>query len=434
VTRHTPTLYLDVTDLIQWVKQNSTVTGIQRVHMNYAQHAVALGAKCIMFYGRACEEVALVDDALIHYMSEILAGRASFDSAKFYGLCPNARLEPWADHREKYPRQRAKYLWHTFASGLRFHASRLLWRRAMPTPDFRPGDVLLNVGRSWIIGGYVANIQRLKDRYGLSAQLLLHDVIPVENERRPGANRRFSQFVIDSFSTFDRFFTSSDYNRQEIKRYMLEFTGAEKPIEKALFGQDISAEQAPQALLPNGVEVSRYLLSVGRIAESKNQIRLLRVWLRIVQEGKDSGIKLVMVGKFRKKYRDFVNVLAGFKSSSDKVLILSDASDAQLHALYTHCRFTVFPSLVEGYGLPAAESISYGKFCLASNAASIPEAAGIHADYFDPEDEEQLYTKLLRYLHDDTALRERETLIRAMPKTSWAQASADLIEKARQPL
>jgi glycosyltransferase involved in cell wall biosynthesis len=436
VNSQAPTVYLDVTDLIHWVSQNSTVTGIQRVQMNYALHAIPLGVKFLMFYGRYCKEVALVDPALIEYMSDVLAGDQKLDRAKFYALCPNARIALLSDARSKYPSQPIKYLVYSAASTLRFQIMSLLWQRTMLAPDFQPGDILLNVGRSWTIGGYVANIRRLKQQHGIHAHLLLHDVIPivpVAQHKLPGVNLRFTQFVIDSFNSFDRFFTSSNYNVQQIKRYMLEFTGCMHRIEKSLFGQDIYGGPLQEAVLPDSLEARQYLLSVGRVSESKNQIRLLRAWLRILKEGKSRGLKLVFVGKYRSKYRAFAEALSSLPPPSDQVLMLNETSDAQLHALYKGCRFTVFPSLIEGYGLPAAESISHGKFCLASNAASIPEAAGPHADFFDPEDENEIYNKLLSYIDNDALLQEKEAQIAASPPMSWAQATADLLAKVRQP-
>ena len=68
------------------------------------------------------------------------------------------------------------------------------------------------------------------------------------------------------------------------------------------------------------------------------------------------------------------------------VKILNHVSDGDLALLYQYAEFTVFPSLYEGWGLPIAESLAFGKFCLASNAASIPEVGGALVEYLDPWD------------------------------------------------
>lgn len=429
-----PNVYLDITDLIQWVKKNDRVTGIQRVHLNYALHAMSRGVRFIMFHGRACADVTIVDPAVINYMGELLSGQIPIDNARLWRLCPNARLETWQDYRDKYSGKPAKYYWHSMSSALKFYLTQLLFRRHSPGPDFRPGDVLLNVGRSWTIGGYVQNIEKLKRRHGISAQLLLHDVIQIGHIQNPGESRIFTRFIRESFQSFDRFFTSSEYNRGEIRRYMQEFCGSEKPILKSFFGQQINSEGSTQAPLPEGLAPQRYLLTVGRVAESKNQARLLEAWARVLEAGQDGGLQLVVVGQLNRKYRAFNELLESKPLLRQRVRVISNASDQELDTLYRHCYFTVFPSLIEGFGLPAAESVSYGKFCLASNATSIPEAAGEHAAFFDPLDVSDIHAKLAQFIQSPALLREREAAIRATPLKSWAEATEDLLSKARLPL
>ncbi|MDC6169173.1 glycosyltransferase [Paucibacter sp. XJ19-41] len=429
-----PTIYLDVTDLVLWAKKHSNVTGIQRVHLNYALHSIDKGVQFIMFYGRSCEQVGLVDSSVIEHLGELLSGQVKPDTAKLYRLCPNARLRPWKDYEEKYRDKPAKYFLHTFTSRLLFYITQFLFRREMPAPSFKDGDILLNVGSSWSLGGYVQNIEKLKQKYRISAQILLHDIIPVGHIQKSSESRVFTLFIKKSFEAFDRFFTSSEYNRREIKKYMLEFTGAEKPIEKSVFGQHINSEGVARAALPSALLPHQYLLSVGRVTDSKNQARLLQAWARVIESRQDAGLKLVVVGRVNKKYQALNDVLKSKPLLQDRVLFVSQASDEELDALYRACYFTVFPSLIEGYGLPAAESVGYGKFCLASNAASIPEAAGEHAGYFNPLDVDDIYAKLVQFIQDKALLHERETLIRAMPRMSWADATTDLLTKARRPL
>lgn len=432
--RATPTIYLDVTDLILWIRQHATVTGIQRVHLNYALHAIGHNVKFIMFYGRACRQVGLVDDAVIQHLGRMVSGQVTPDPATLYRLCPNARLRAWSDYSAKYEGKPLKYAWHSFASATAFHVVQWLYGRRMPAPSFAPGDVLLNVGRSWTIGGYVPKLEALKRAHGLSAQLLLHDVIPVAHIQNPAASRIFTRFVQQSFRAFDRFFTSSDYNRREIESLMLEFTGALKPIDRCLFGQHINSPGLAKAALPCGLVDGRYLLSVGRIAASKNQARLLQAWAGLIDAQQDTGLQLVFVGKADKAYHELAATLAAHPSLRERVLFLGEVSDETLDALYRACYFTVFPSLIEGYGLPAAESISYGKFCLASCAASIPEVAGEHAGYFDPLNVDDIRSQLAKFIQDKALLREREALIQAMPRTSWADATADLLARVSAPL
>jgi glycosyltransferase involved in cell wall biosynthesis len=73
--------------------------------------------------------------------------------------------------------------------------------------------------------------------------------------------------------------------------------------------------------------------------------------------------------------------------------------------------FTLYPSLYEGWGLPVAESLAYGKFCLASSAASIPEVGGDLIEYIDPWDVPTWAERIKWYIDHDEDLRRKEQRI-----------------------
>ncbi len=107
-------------------------------------------------------------------------------------------------------------------------------------------------------------------------------------------------------------------------------------------------------------------------------------------------------------------------------------SDAELRQAYRSCLFSVFPSHCEGWGLPIAESLVQGKFCVASNRAPIPEVAGNLIDYFDPTDDDDALAKIERLL-DPGYLVGREAALQDeyQPRT-WANCVHALLAKLQQ--
>ncbi|MDT8349839.1 glycosyltransferase, partial [Roseomonas mucosa] len=83
---------------------------------------------------------------------------------------------------------------------------------------------------------------------------------------------------------------------------------------------------------------------------------------------------------------DLMQQLENAEWLGGKIRLVRDPSDEELLALYRGCRFTLFPSLFEGWGLPVSESLALGRPCIASNRTSLPEAGGALARYFDPDD------------------------------------------------
>ena len=125
---------------------------------------------------------------------------------------------------------------------------------------------------------------------------------------------------------------------------------------------------------------------------------------------------------------DFVDLLNDLKLDpriQDDIVRLNHVTDAELAWLYQHCAFTVFPSLYEGWGLPVVESLAWGRFCLTSNAASLPEAGGEWAEYLDPWDLPAWVERLAHHMQhpqDVQALNER--IAREFQPPRWSETAA----------
>ena len=105
----------------------------------------------------------------------------------------------------------------------------------------------------------------------------------------------------------------------------------------------------------------------------------------------------------------------------------------ELRQAYRSCLFTVFPSLCEGWGLPVAESLVQGKFCVASNCTSIPEVGGDLIDYFDPTDDDDALAKIERVLLDPVYLAARRRGCEPIPAPNLADCVSALVGNLDQP-
>jgi len=83
------------------------------------------------------------------------------------------------------------------------------------------------------------------------------------------------------------------------------------------------------------------------------------------------------------------------------------------------------PSLYEGWGLPVAESLLHGKLCLASNAASLPEAGQGLARHLDPNNLEAWRREIVALLAAPQRLPAIEARIRRERRiVDWRQSAA----------
>jgi hypothetical protein len=116
-----------------------------------------------------------------------------------------------------------------------------------------------------------------------------------------------------------------------------------------------------------------------------------------------------------------------------RIRVLHDLTDAELATLYRGCLFTLFPSFVEGWGLPVGESLSYGKPCIASDASAIPEVGGALVDYLDPHNLRSGVAAVRRFLQDRPALAARQAEIeRDFRPRGWAAVGEEFFAASRR--
>lgn len=150
-----------------------------------------------------------------------------------------------------------------------------------------------------------------------------------------------------------------------------------------------------------GLKHKRYFLFFGAIEPKKNVGRLIEAYLA-------SGVTdpLIIVGKKAWKSDEELRLIADNTKKRFRVMLIDYASFPLLVSLIRGAKAVLFPSLYEGFGLPALEAMSLGTPVLTSNTASMPEVVGNAALQIDPYDTRAL-VEGIRALDSDADLRGR---------------------------
>lgn len=160
----------------------------------------------------------------------------------------------------------------------------------------------------------------------------------------------------------------------------------------------------------------RFLLYVGSQSDYKNIRRLGDAHQKLLETHPDLG--LILVGK---KSPAHLNVEKYFNGKGYKnILYTGFIEDPQRDWLFTQAAAYVFPSLMEGFGLPALEAMGYGAPVASSNTTCLPEVYGSAAHYFDPTNVDDMARAINDILTDD-ALRDSliEKGYKQNKKYSW---------------
>jgi glycosyltransferase involved in cell wall biosynthesis len=144
---------------------------------------------------------------------------------------------------------------------------------------------------------------------------------------------------------------------------------------------------------------------------------------------------LVFAGRIGWLVDDLMRQIANTNNLDGKLVLIENPTDSELLALYEGCRFTMFPSFFEGWGLPVTESLALGKPCLTSDRTSLPEAGGKLARRFDPDNLHDAYRAIREAIDDPAGLARWEAQVRReFQPVPWSATADALLSALDHPL
>lgn len=172
---------------------------------------------------------------------------------------------------------------------------------------------------------------------------------------------------------------------------------------------------------------SPYVLYAGNIKPHKNVDRVIEAFAGLRREGFDH-VKLLIIGDDVSKYKSLRRLVHRYHLHQ-QVRFLGFVPDATLAILYRLASAFVFPSLYEGFGLPALEAMALGAPVITSDVSSLPEVVGDAALLIDPLDAASITQALARVLSEPDLRAEMIRRGHERLKTfSWARSAARIHE------
>ena len=173
----------------------------------------------------------------------------------------------------------------------------------------------------------------------------------------------------------------------------------------------------PQSTLKKyGIETD-YLLYIGTLQPRKNIGRIVSAFRQIADEF--PHVSLVLAGGKGWLFDQIAAEIAHLKLQN-RIILPGYIPEVDKAALLSGATAFVFPSLYEGFGLPALEAMACGTPVLTSNTSSMPEVAGNAAVFVSPTDTGEISQGMRKLLTDSNL---RTTLIqrgfRQAKKFSW---------------
>ena len=167
----------------------------------------------------------------------------------------------------------------------------------------------------------------------------------------------------------------------------------------------VERERLPQSLSRFGLTPGGYLLFVGAQEPKKNVRRLIEAYLEI-----DTPMPLVLAGPRGWMWENEVGAALAplSENARGRIRFAGYLARDDLRSLYAGACAFIYPSLYEGFGLPALEAMIAGAPVITSKTSSLPEVCGPAALYVDPFDRNDIRQKI-EHVIGNPALRAKLT-------------------------
>jgi len=392
-------LAFDVTDLLDYIRDSRTPTGIQRVQASLLREILAHPAPpapvLLVAYDPSTTRWWHVEDAAFRRMLELSRiGAEPGDPAWWRNVAELCD----ADRR--------------------------------PDAPIAAGATLISLGNAWGIEDYFRGLRLLRSAIPLRYAAFLHDCIPLlmpehcAEATPPLYARWFASLALQA----DLLLANSHATAADAARLGAPLGLRPTPAVTALAVDpppEAEAAAAAAAALDREEPDAPFALFVATIESRKNHLMVFRAWLALLRRLPAAFVpRLVCVGRPGWKADAALDLLARVPELRAKVSILSGVSDLALAGLTSRCLFTVYNSFHEGWGLPVTESLAAGKLAVAPAHSGLLEAGAPGALFFPPGDEPTLVALLERLATDDAWRVATEARIDGAAATrSWREAA-----------
>jgi len=271
---------------------------------------------------------------------------------------------------------------------------------------------------------------------GATIATVIYDLIPLTHPQYVGTKRMegFKRYLHHAIEHSDLIIAISRTVQADVEAYIRDnrssFSRVPASIRHFTLGAELSLvqgevrpsvrslfEPAPAADAPK----NPYLM-VATFDPRKNHHYLLDAFDLLWKTRDD--LRLCLIGRVGSLCEDVVHRIRNHAAFDKQLFVFYDIKDAELQHCYQHCRGVVFPSIVEGFGLPIVESLWFGKRTFASNTPIHREVGQDDCVYFDLESPSSLATEIEKW---ERIAESKTNPLPTRRPTTWEESSRQLI-------
>ncbi len=291
----------------------------------------------------------------------------------------------------------------------------------LPWPaGLRGGDVILAPDLLWdnrgpFLAGLRATAAR---RVGI-----FHDAIALRRPRQSRVDRHYCARGVRALAGFDAVVCISREAESDLHFYWNQF--GLKPAPTHVLPWPVPFAYSRPESGPNFS--AKRLLYVARLESHKNHLLLLDACEQLWREGLSFELRLIGCMAYPDTAWRIWRRVRSLQKAGRAVEWQAHVGEAELLAAYAQCSFTVFPSLLEGFGLPIIESLWLGRPVVCGNNGALGEvAAGGGCEIVDPTNEASLAGGLRLLLTSERRYHDLRAEIHRRKFRTWDDYGSEL--------
>ena len=274
------------------------------------------------------------------------------------------------------------------------------------------GDLIISTGHDWDYIDHFLMLQRYFEK-GVLCGVLFYDTIPLKFPFTYDDEfvKRFEFWFRKILSTVNFAFAISQSTAKDVAEYAKKHKYDIPKINVLRLGDHLPFSIANENISEKLKKLisEPYILSVGTIEFRKNHSILLNAYRYLLEDMNFTPPKLYILGKQGALDGGIKHQAENDIRFQGLIEVIHGLNDNELVKFYSAALFTVYPSIYEGWGLPVAESLFYGKPCIASRSSSMVEIAPKHIRFAHPLKVEE-WAQQIKELSEDQLLLDLESL------------------------
>ena len=239
-------------------------------------------------------------------------------------------------------------------------------------------------------------------RAGVRPIYLVHDLIPITHPEfcRAGESEKHRERMRTVLSTASGVIGNSQATLDELAGFAREERLPVPPGLAAWLGSD----GLPRPTETHAPDRPTFVM-LGTIEARKNHLMLLQIWSRLIDLLGSSAPRLLVIGQRGWEADAVFDILDRSEKLRGHVIELNHRSDDELAVHLASARALLFPSLVEGFGLPLVEALGMGVPVIASDLPVFREIGADIPTYLNPRDDRGWESAIMEYSKDTSAAR-----------------------------